>query len=428
MTACSEAPIPDSSILPPFTPSHACELENISADTSCQDGYYSTMMPRVCGASESVREVVIGKGSHTQLIQRDYHYFGGCWDGITSDVRSLRICDTDSGESTTLKEHIRGDPLPSPDGTWFVFNALASTHDVSIHLFRVRADGTDLTQLDTQPFPHRVVGAQDYRWSEGNAWLEVSLWDGTENGWRNYRLRTDGSGAYVALDIMSAALSRMTTETVSVATATTPFKPIPTSTPAHTAAASAILPTSTFTPWATPTPCASWVIQPQLPPTSNGSSLCAQPAVTTSGAVQYFEGGAMIWLKDPGKYYLLTRKGEFYSVHDPLTTYRDTSAQYVPPAGLYAPISGFGLVWRGDYLPDGASDAADLSAFHQDLGWATAPEFSYQTTYQCGIYLVTASGPARQVFCVLTYPDGRPIRTAESPYPLWPSGSWQALG
>jgi len=59
---------------------------------------------------------------------------------------------------------------------------------------------TLLLRLDSQPFPQaRVVGAGLLGWSEDGEWLDVSLWDGSEDGFHRYRLRTDGSGQFERL-------------------------------------------------------------------------------------------------------------------------------------------------------------------------------------------------------------------------------------
>jgi hypothetical protein len=203
LMACDEmTPVPDrGSILPAFTPSYPCELENVSAHVDFCIVRASPELSYPCSQTESVREVAIGAGSRTLLIQRDYHYSAGCWHATTSDARSLRVCDRESGESTTLAQDVLGPPLLSPDGAWFAFVAAEpGSYRLKPHIFRVRADGTDLIQLDTRPFPQdRVLTAQLLRWSQDLEWLEVSLWDGREGGYHGYRIRTDGSGAFSLL-------------------------------------------------------------------------------------------------------------------------------------------------------------------------------------------------------------------------------------
>ncbi|MBE2224539.1 MAG: hypothetical protein IAF02_23570 [Anaerolineae bacterium] len=200
---CDEmTPVPNQgSILPAFTPSYSCELENVSNHIDFCMVHASSELSYPCSRTESIHEIVIGEGSHTLLIQRDYHVSAGCWTGITSDLRSLRVCDSRSGIATTLAKDALGDPILSPDGAWFAFVAAESGSDhLKPHIFRVRLDGTDLIQLDAQPFPlDQVVGVQILQWSEDGEWLEVSLWDGHEGSYHRYRIRPDGSGEFEIL-------------------------------------------------------------------------------------------------------------------------------------------------------------------------------------------------------------------------------------
>ena len=189
------------SILPEFTPAYPCELENVQRHVDFCMVHASPTLSYPCSQTESVAERVIGAGEQTQLIQRDEHISAGCWHGISSDTRALRRCDIESGAITTLAEDVLGELIPSPDGAWFAFVAAEpGSHRLKPHLFRVRADGADLLQLDTGPFPQeQVVGAHIAGWSADGAWLEISLWDGRAHGYHRYRLRTDGSGEFAAL-------------------------------------------------------------------------------------------------------------------------------------------------------------------------------------------------------------------------------------
>ncbi len=195
---CAEmTPVPDrGSILATFTPSYPCELENVSKHVDFCMMHASPELAYPCSQTESVEETVMGEGASTLLIQHDYHFSAGCWHGINSDTRSLRVCDRESGESTIFAQDVLGDPILSPDGNWFAFVAAEPGSDrFKSHLFCARSDGTDLVQLDTQPFPqHQSVGIQILRWSEDGKWLEVQVWDGREGGYHGYRIRSDGSG------------------------------------------------------------------------------------------------------------------------------------------------------------------------------------------------------------------------------------------
>jgi len=136
-------------------------------------------------------------------------------------------------------------------------------------------------------------------------------------------------------------------------------------------------------------------------------------------AAQSFEHGTMIWVKQLGRYFLLSntilfegdaRKRLDY-VHDPLDIIRDTSAEIILPAGLYVPVSGFGLIWRGD--------VSQSAGYREVLGWALAPEFGYDTMYQCDD--ARPSGGYNWNFCYLRGPGGEVSV-------LHPQGGWYLLG
>jgi hypothetical protein len=65
---------------------------------------------------------------------------------------------------------------------------------------------------------------------------------------------------------------------------------------------------------------------------------------------------------------------------------------------LYAPEGTFGLIWRGDigHSPD----------YREMLGWALAPEFPFETIWQCDDGLPSGSGQT----CYLQGPDTEVIR------------------
>lgn len=106
------------------------------------------------------------------------------------------------------------------------------------------------------------------------------------------------------------------------------------------------------------------------------------PIYETNAAAQLFEHGWLLWIDEPGRYFALTDDivepevdGKRYeTTADPLMVIDDTEADVEPPDGLYAPVSGFGLIWRGD---------AQDTGYRELLGWATIPEFGYQARYQC---------------------------------------------
>ena len=190
--AATVTPLPDGfTLLPPFTPSAPCELRSVD------------VLDRDMCRSERVSETRLASGDGVDFIDHQYTVSTGCWHGITSTVRELRVCSRTSGAVDTLTPHLITDFVPSPDGAWYVYgtmNPLAEGHDaLRPHVFRVRGDGTDAQPLDTQGFPDWAVGAPvELRWLDAG-WLAFRLWDGTTGGWHPYRLRADGSGEYTPL-------------------------------------------------------------------------------------------------------------------------------------------------------------------------------------------------------------------------------------
>lgn len=148
------------------------------------------------------------------------------------------------------------------------------------------------------------------------------------------------------------------------------------------------------------------------------AGICPRDPVATYAAAQRFERGTMIWLEQPGRYVILAgasldepdAAGQVYYANDPLDIVRDTSAQVSPPEGLYAPVSGFGLVWRGD--------VSSSPGYRETLGWALAPEFGYDATWQCDDAL--PSGGQSWQTCNLLGPDGEVIV-------LNPLDTWRVL-
>jgi hypothetical protein len=126
------------------------------------------------------------------------------------------------------------------------------------------------------------------------------------------------------------------------------------------------------------------------------AALCPATAPQTGLiAAQPFERGAMLWVEEAGLYLGLVDVqaggGDLLRAGDPLNIQRDTADEVSAPSGLFAPTSGFGLVWRGDaeVYPD----------WRAALGWGLEPEFSYQGTFQCD------DAVTRWQFCYVTHYD-----------------------
>jgi len=148
------------------------------------------------------------------------------------------------------------------------------------------------------------------------------------------------------------------------------------------------------------------------------AGICPREPLRSYAAAQRFERGTMIWLEQPGRYIILSKAGvdgpgektQFYYVNDPLEIIRDTSADIDPPEDLYAPVSGFGLVWRGD--------VSHSPGYRETLGWALAPEFGCEAILQCDDAL--PSGGRSWQTCYLKGPD-------EEIIVLHPLGRWYLL-
>jgi hypothetical protein len=115
----------------------------------------------------------------------------------------------------------------------------------------------------------------------------------------------------------------------------------------------------------------------------NPPSRCAEePATYSRAAAQYFEHGFMVWTEKPDRFYVFFDKGqdsqwqEFIWWEAPYPFLTPQLADATPPPGLYVPDSGFGRIWRGE-LPSGTIDVRER------LGWASGPEFAFDTAYQC---------------------------------------------
>lgn len=125
--------------------------------------------------------------------------------------------------------------------------------------------------------------------------------------------------------------------------------------------------------------------------------ICPQnDPLSSPAAAQRFEHGMMIWIEALDEYYILLNHDENVSDSDQdwstLTSLRiirgplalkpgaspDNRVAETPPPGLFEPVSGFGLVWRGEVV--GGNKRSGIRAA---LGWAMEPEYGFDTVYQC---------------------------------------------
>ena len=98
------------------------------------------------------------------------------------------------------------------------------------------------------------------------------------------------------------------------------------------------------------------------------------PSILTDGAEEHFEHGLMLWVKAQDSIYVLFDDGAqpawkaFGDEWDESEPESDPSI--VPPAGLYQPLRGFGLIWREE------------PGIRDRLGWAVDVEVGYPTAIQ----------------------------------------------
>jgi hypothetical protein len=133
----------------------------------------------------------------------------------------------------------------------------------------------------------------------------------------------------------------------------------------------------------------------------------AEEAVESYAAAQYFERGLMLWIEEEDFFYVFYEGEDEYGRQ----SFDSAPAQNVkpgasendrvgeaPPPGLYEPVSGFGLVWRGEV------EGIDPKV-RERLGWATEPEFGYTIATQCQLSVVRGAWT-----CYLRGPRGEVIR------------------
>jgi len=148
----------------------------------------------------------------------------------------------------------------------------------------------------------------------------------------------------------------------------------------------------------TPTPCAGAVDERfQVDDTELPDELgCAVEAgVGTLVAFQPFESGAMFWRQDERRIYVLQGNGTWIGYEDTWVEGQpEADPSLVPPEGLYQPIHGFGKVWR-----------EQLGGPAAQIGWATQPEYAFDTVIQAFSGGLLIRGDADTLYAL--YYDGR---------------------
>ena len=177
-----------------FKPSYPCQLEQTKARVECLADPAATPAS-TCSREDWVSETAVAEDAAIVLVLRDYRAWAGCWDAVSWQDSSLRLCQKSSGAITILADDVVSAVVAAPDGSWLAFAAAEpGSYHIKPHLYRIRRDGTGMQRLDTRGFPYRVVGVTITGWSADGEWVEARLWDGSEGGFHVVRIRADGSG------------------------------------------------------------------------------------------------------------------------------------------------------------------------------------------------------------------------------------------
>jgi hypothetical protein len=119
------------------------------------------------------------------------------------------------------------------------------------------------------------------------------------------------------------------------------------------------------------------------------------PPKWTQWVVQDFEHGQMLWAEVSRMIYILYAGGTRWEAR--YDTWAEGMAEYdpalTPPAGMFQPVRGFGLVWRDEQALEG-------TRVRDRLGWAVNEE------YQMGQGAVQCNSAPKYVTCYLSSPGG----------------------
>lgn len=129
-----------------------------------------------------------------------------------------------------------------------------------------------------------------------------------------------------------------------------------------------------------------------------------EPSTPTSAA-QSFEGGSMLWVDGvPGTVYVLYQDGTYQTFPDTYDPNLDPeSGGEQPPDGFFAPVRGFGKIWR------------EQPGVRDRLGWATNGEAGGATSLQSFISGRMIAAQMRGDMLTLIYAGDAS------------SGTWQSL-
>jgi hypothetical protein len=122
----------------------------------------------------------------------------------------------------------------------------------------------------------------------------------------------------------------------------------------------------------------------------------------SNGAAQRFEHGMMMWIEAIAQIIVFFEDGQYRSFSNLPAPSTPQPVGDTPPDGFFEPISGFGMLWRGE-VP-GTED------IRERLGWAVEQEFPTITAYQC-------YAEEDRLTCFVRGPEVQVIR-------LSPNGTW----
>lgn len=120
----------------------------------------------------------------------------------------------------------------------------------------------------------------------------------------------------------------------------------------------------------------------------------------STAAAQRFEQGMMLWVEATGQVLVFFDDGTYQTFGDLTASGTSSPVDETPPPGLFEPVSGFGMLWRGE--------VPGSEGLRARLGWAVEEEFTINTAYQCyaeaGELMCFVRGP--EVEIIRLHPDG----------------------
>ena len=137
------------------------------------------------------------------------------------------------------------------------------------------------------------------------------------------------------------------------------------------------------------------------------------PATYHRGAAQRFEHGFLLWTEAPDAFYMFVEGSAYWIAPAPYTFQAAPPVDEAPPPGRYAPVSGFGRLWRGEIANLGPGGMPEPP--RTLLGWAVEAEHAYTTEYQC--HGGAAYSDQR---CYLRGPSGEVIWFGPAGWGRWP--------